>query len=275
MLKLGAPRFQRFVAIGDSQTEGVGDLANPDGSERGWADRFAQELASSSPLRYANLAVRGRRIAEIHNEQLAPALALEPDLASVIAGVNDLIRPRFDQESALYYMREMQLALRAAGATVLTTTFPDLSSFLPAARFLQSRLSGFNQALRSLAAETGVNLVDLDRLPEASDPDLWCDDRLHLNSLGHRRLAEAMAASIGLKQYEPAPGAFNKRRQSLGAELRWIYAFVLPWIGRRLTGRSSGDGRQAKRPRLVPIDAATPIRSVGTIPLTGPERQGR
>jgi hypothetical protein len=31
---------------------------------------------------------------------------------------------------------------------------------------------------------------------------------------------------------------------------------VLPWIGRRLTGRSSGDGREPKRPTLLPVELA-------------------
>src|SRR3954466_9574620 len=89
--------FHRYVALGDSGTEGVGDEPHPDGSERGWADRLAAILAEKNPqLLYAHLAVRGRLTAQIHEEQLGPALALEPDLATVMAGLNDIIRPRHD-----------------------------------------------------------------------------------------------------------------------------------------------------------------------------------
>jgi len=66
----------------------------PDGSGfRGWADRLAETLAAIEPdLRYANLAVRGKLAAQVAEEQLEPALALEPDLASVLSGLNDMLR---------------------------------------------------------------------------------------------------------------------------------------------------------------------------------------
>ena len=85
--------YLRYVAMGDSQTEGVGDGDDVTGL-RGWADRLAERLAIGNPgLQYANLAVRGRLAAQVHTEQLGPALALRPDLATVFAGVNDLLRP--------------------------------------------------------------------------------------------------------------------------------------------------------------------------------------
>src|SRR5215211_343528 len=84
--------YRRYVAIGDSSTEGLED---PDGQGgyRGWADRLAQQLADSQdePLEYANLAVRGLRMHEIRESQLEAALALEPDLLTVFGGVNDVI----------------------------------------------------------------------------------------------------------------------------------------------------------------------------------------
>lgn len=82
-----------YVALGDSQTEGVGDGDDVTGL-RGWADRLAEHMARHNPgLVYANLAVRGRLAGQAHAEQLAPALALRPDVATVVAGVNDLLRP--------------------------------------------------------------------------------------------------------------------------------------------------------------------------------------
>jgi lysophospholipase L1-like esterase len=249
--------FRRFVALGDSQTEGVGDVVNADGSERGWADRFAESLATAEPdVLYANLAVRGMRIAEVRGRQLRPALALEPDLASVVAGINDVIRPRFDLDAALADMDAMQRELRAAGATVLTVTFPVASS-TPFARLTASRLRRFNAGLRAVAEERGALLLDLERVPQAGDPGLWTEDRLHLNPDGHRRLAEAMATLVDPDGAEPwagqAPGTTTRQ---LRDELRWARTYLVPWVGRRLTGRSSGDGRSAKRPRLQPLETS-------------------
>ena len=86
--------WSRFVAIGDSFTEGVGDPeADSPGGLRGWADRFAEVLAEhNSDLAYANLAVRGKLIRQITDEQLEAAIDLRPDLVSVCAGGNDVIR---------------------------------------------------------------------------------------------------------------------------------------------------------------------------------------
>ena len=116
--------YLRYVALGDSQTEGLGDGDDVTGL-RGWADRLAEQLAAGgSGLQYANLAVRGHLAAQIHAEQLGPALALRPDLATVVAGVNDLLRPRFDADEVAGHLEAMFAALTAQGACVATLTFP-------------------------------------------------------------------------------------------------------------------------------------------------------
>jgi lysophospholipase L1-like esterase len=253
--------FSRYVAVGDSQTEGVGDVPYPDGTDRGWADRFASELVRSSPgLQYANLAIRGRRIRQIRDEQLGPALALEPDLVSVMAGLNDVIRPRFDLDRTLAHMEEMQRAFADQGATILTITFPEPSGLGPVGRLVHDRVIAFNRGLREVAAGSGARLLDLEPIGVTTDPRLWSHDRLHLNAEGHRRLAEGMLsllggpevsmATIGSAEWALAlpqvPRAARRARAAREAE--WTLRYFLPWIGRRLTGRSSGDGRAAKRP---------------------------
>jgi lysophospholipase L1-like esterase len=255
---IAPPVFHRYVALGDSGTEGVGDDPHPDGSERGWADRLAEVLADASPqLLYANLAVRGRRVAEVHEEQLGPALALEPDLVTVVAGINDIIRPRLDLDAALLHMDEMLRDLRAISSTVVTATFPDLSPINPVARLARRRLDYFNSGLRAIAAGRGALLVEAEDFPILADRKMWCDDRLHLSPEGHRGLAAATARTLGLAHdlAPPAvlPALTRLYRRRLRDELLWTQTFLLPWIRRRLTGRSSGDGRYAKRPQLQPL----------------------
>lgn len=244
--------FHRYVALGDSGTEGVGDEPYPDGTERGWADRLAGFLAEANPeLLYANLAVRGRRVAEVHDQQLGPAVALEPDLATVVAGINDVIRPRADLDAALGHMDEMVRDLRATGATVVTATYPDLSPINPIARLARKRLHHFNEGLRSIATERGALLVEAEDFPVLADRRMWCDDRLHLSPEGHRSLASATARRLGLADAgTDPPTAVGAHRRRVAEELRWARTFLVPWVRRRLTGRSSGDGRYAKRPDL-------------------------
>ena len=81
-----------FVALGDSFTEGLDDPRADQAGYLGWADRFAQMLAGQQPgLRYANLAVRGKRLGQVADEQVPQAIAMAPDLVSLAAGGNDLL----------------------------------------------------------------------------------------------------------------------------------------------------------------------------------------
>ena len=256
--------LQRFVAIGDSTTEGVGDPVDPrhPGTSplRGWADRLAERLAVQHPgLTYANLAVRGRKARQIREEQLEPALALRPDLLALTGGVNDLVRPKADLDLVLAELDRIQRAAGASGATVLAFTLPDLSTFVPTARPVRGRLQAYNAGLRTLAHVHGSVLVDVARHPASADPRLWAADRLHPNAEGHRRLADAAANALGVPGADDAwaiplpPEPPRSRPHMVAQETVWTARFLMPWVGRRLRGRSSGDGRSAKRPALAPV----------------------
>lgn len=259
---LSTRRFERYVAIGDSTTEGLDD---PDGrgGYRGWANRFAEAVAvEQGSLLYANLAVRGRVARLIREEQLERAAGLRPDLATVVAGMNDLVRPRFDASAVGEEVEAMQRRLVGIGATVLTFTLPDLGAVMPMARPLAGRTAALNEALRAASRRSGAILVDLAAHPFASDPRLWSHDRFHANALGHARIAQALAQAVALpgadgSWAEPLPPAPSPAPgQRLAAEIRWWRTFLLPWISRHARGRSSGDGRSAKRPDLLPVNAS-------------------
>ncbi|MFF8844266.1 SGNH/GDSL hydrolase family protein [Streptomyces sp. NPDC015127] len=255
------PRVLRYVALGDSQTEGLGD-SDDTGGLRGWADRLAEHLAQHNPaLTYANLAVRGRLARQVRAEQLAPALALRADLATVVAGVNDLLRPRFDADEVAGHLESMFAALTAQGARVATFTFPDVARITPLARPLSSRVTALNDRIRHAARRHGVTVAETGHHPVVTDPRLWSPDRLHASPLGHERIAAAMAHALVLPGSDgtwthplpppetPWPTGWN----ATTAELRWAAVFLGPWLTRRLRGRSSGDARSAKRPHLLPV----------------------
>ncbi|MCJ1676518.1 SGNH/GDSL hydrolase family protein [Streptomyces sp. APSN-46.1] len=253
----------RYVALGDSQTEGVGDGDDTAGL-RGYADRLAESLARHSPgVRYANLAVRGRLAGQVRTEQLAPALALRPDLATVVAGVNDLLRPRFDADGVAGHLEAMFAALTAQGARVATVTFPDVARITPIARPLSSRVTALNHRILRAADRHGVAVAETSGHPVVTDPRLWAADRLHAGPLGHERIAAALAHTLGLPGSDdswtrPLPGppaAVLAGWRGVAGEVRWVASFAGPWVGRRLRGRSSGDGRAAKRPQLLPVEA--------------------
>jgi lysophospholipase L1-like esterase len=252
--------FSRYVAIGDSSTEGLED-PGAQGRHRGWADRLALHVAQaqSAPLLYANLAVRGRKTRELLEQQLEPALAMRPDLATLFSGTNDIIRSNFNLEQVIADIGTMQRELRSIGATVLTITMPDLSEVAPFAKRARPRLLAFNEGVRAVSAETGTLLLDVAQFPVACDPRLWHEDRLHANAEGHRRIAAGLAALLGLPGFDgdwmaPLPPRAPASAFQRGAnELKWFGAYLAPWLLRRLTGRSSGDGIEPKRPTLQPI----------------------
>jgi lysophospholipase L1-like esterase len=260
---MSSGEYLRYVALGDSQTEGLGDGDDRTGL-RGWADRLAEQLAAASPgLEYANLAVRGHLAAQVHAGQLGPALALRPDLATVVAGVNDLLRPRFDADEVAGHLEAMFAALTGQGARVVTLTFPDIARITPLARPFGPRAAALNHRIRAAAGRHGVVVAETAHHPVVTDPRLWTPDRLHASPLGHERIAAAVAHALQL------PGSSDSWTHPLSApavtlsgwgaaatELRWAATYLGPWLGRRLRGRSSGDGRTAKRPRLLPFTVA-------------------
>ena len=251
-------QFDRYVALGDSQTEGLND---PDdrGGFRGWADRFAAILAERDPhVQYANLAVRGRLVGAIRGEQLEPALALRPDVATVMGGLNDLMRPSVDLDAVAADLDAMVAALRQTGATVLTNTFPDPSQIAPLFRRLAPRVAAYNDRIRRVAAERGALLVDFAEKGVGTDLRMWSPDRIHANPLGHTMIAAAFADTVGLPGFsgwaDPLPSVARAGAlRRAGVELRWLGGDVAPWMLRRLRGRSSGDGITAKRPQLLPV----------------------
>jgi lysophospholipase L1-like esterase len=241
--------YRRFVAIGDSTTEGVGDPL-PDGTLRGWADRFADALAARQDgLAYANLAVGGRRTQQVLAEQLEPALALSPDLVAAVVGMNDLVARRLDCGALRADVGQLFARLRAAGARVLTATLPDLSRLLPLPSHARGRLSGrvvaVNRVLSSCAEANGCDLLALHALPLALDRRLWRPDRLHPNAVGHEVLAEAFLQLLDVGDAELVAddreglGVIPWARPGAVAASAWMTQVLVPKLVRSVLGRGS------------------------------------
>ena len=248
----------RLVALGDSTVEGLED-ARPDGSYRGWADHLAGHLAREhSGLTYANLAVRGRLAGGVRHEQLPHALAMQPDVAVVVAGVNDLLRPALDPEALRSDLHHMHESLAAIGARVVTFTMPDLARVAPLAVVLRGRLRLLNAIAHESADSYGTTVVDLAGHDVASHPALWHTDRLHGNAEGHRRIGLALAEALGCDVEDwRAPLPEHPSRplpRVLYDEAAWVAGHLLPWAWRHLRGHSAGEERTCKRPELLPVD---------------------
>ncbi len=249
--------YSSYVALGDSFTEGLNDI-DPAGGHRGWADRLAEHLAASGDgLHYANLAVRGRLLGQVVAGQVPRAVELKPDLVTFSAGGNDLLRPRSDVDALAGVLDDAVRRLRGTGAdVVLFTTFDTRD--VPVLRRVRGKLATYNLHIRSIADRHDCRLVDLWSMRVLLDPGAWALDRLHMSSEGHRRVALAVCEVLGVPAAgdwrEPWPAAPAIRwLDSRRSDVEWARTYFLPWIQRRLRGRSSGDGVTAKRPDLHPL----------------------
>lgn len=249
--------FRSFVAIGDSFTEGVGD-EQPDGTVRGWADFVAMGLAAATdePVGYANLAIRGRKLRPLVQEQLQPAIDLGAELISINGGGNDIMRPRVSIEAIAAELIDAVRIARQSGAHVLLVSGANPSAHVPGGRLVQRRGDELDNAVRHRLPMDGVTFVDNWRDVDLGDIRYWAPDKLHMNALGHARVASNILTAFDVAVPASWPVHDVASNASPGASrntVAYYRQFVLPWIGRRLTGRSSGDGRTAKIATLTPV----------------------
>ena len=253
--------WQRYVALGDSITEGLCDPVIGAGEPwLGWADRLAAILAGNARLRgaaleFANLAVRGRRVRDVVTDQVPRAIELRADLVSVLVGGNDLMAPKADPDAIASELETGIARLREAGADVLLATSfdPRFAFFL---KPLRGRAAVFNANLWSIARRYGTIPLDLWGVRELQHRSMWAQDRVHLSPAGHRLVATRAAHALGVPYVEIARQTIPVSPSELAPPLTmpgWVRRHALPWVGRRLRRRSSGDGMPPKLPRPHPV----------------------
>ncbi|MDO5051477.1 MAG: SGNH/GDSL hydrolase family protein [Pseudoclavibacter sp.] len=257
------------MAIGDSFTEGVGDPEpSAPGGLRGWADRVAEALAEGrSDFAYANLAVRGKLLDQIAAEQADRALELRPDLVTVSAGGNDLIRPGADPDAVAARFERLIERLRRDDATVVVFTGVD-TRFQKVFSTMRGRIAIYNENVRGVAAVHDCIVADQWALRAIQDPKMWAEDRLHLNALGHHEVArmvlDALNVPNGLRPMRPEPARPDRWREARAQDVVWAREHLVPWVLRRIRHVSSGDRVTAKRPvpePFFPVREAEPGRS--------------
>ena len=261
----------RFVAVGDSFTEGVGDAAPgfPHGC-RGWADRVARELARFNPrTEYANLAVRGRRLDRIVEEQVDQALTLNATLVSFYAGGNDLLMARLDLATLLDRLERAVLTLRESGAQVLLFTGYNVP-LSPLLEPLKLRNAAYNTRIRRIARELECPLVDYWCFERFQARALWAPDRLHMSTEGHSYMAAKVLEVLGVPRLTAAgdaPSSSAEVRPTLARRVRddaaWLRRDFAPWLGRKVRGVSSGDALGPRWPVPGPVDPVTGLVGFG------------
>lgn len=231
------------------------------GNYRGWADRVADVMAKAHPdFTYANLAIRGKLVQQVIDEQITPALdqVTGPEtLISFHAGANDVIRPGYKADVVLQQYADAVRRLAASGATILVFTVLERTGNTGrSAKMWEERFGAFNKNVRAVAEEVGAIVADANEEPAFSDRRFLAFDRLHLNAMGHDRVAQAVLEILELPfdagWREPLPPAKPEPKimRALVTTI-WFITFALPWMWRRARGKSSGDGRSCKYPIAI------------------------
>jgi lysophospholipase L1-like esterase len=175
--------------------------------------------------------------------------------------MNDVTRPGAYFDGALAELEDLYAQLALTGATVVTTTFPDLAQIIPIGRVLAARVLRINAEIRRAADWYDFRLVDLYAAPSMTHPDTWSADRVHGSPKGHALFAAAAAEALNLpgSNHDWAEVGGGPVRQTLRmqaySQVLWTQNMLMPWLWRHFRGRSAGDGRGPRRPQLVAVAA--------------------
>ncbi|UIJ63925.1 SGNH/GDSL hydrolase family protein [Amycolatopsis acidiphila] len=232
-------RARRLAVLGDSTAVGLGDPV----PGRGWrgVGPFVARALDVAPDGYLNTAFTGARMRCVRAEQLPAAAAHRPDVALVIAGMNDTLRSDFDAAAMAADLDHVVTTLRARGAVVVPVRFHDHGRVFrlpgPLSRALRARIEELNAAIDSVVARHRAPCLDLAALPGAYDLSSWSVDRLHPSELGHRMLARGLTgllAEAGVAIVEPVSlvcsGGIRPRTVD---HVGWLVVKGIPWLWRR------------------------------------------
>lgn len=233
-------RAARLVVLGDSTAVGLGDPLPHRGGWRGVGPLVAAALGVGEEG-YLNLSFTGARMKCVRADQLPAALAHRPDVAVLVVGMNDTLRPDFDPDRIAEDLTEIVRAFAAVGTTVLPVRFHDHSKVfrLPQSlkRALSARVVELNEVIDRGVEVEGIACLDLDALPGAYDLTAWSVDRLHPSELGHRMLARGfttLLAEAGFAVPEPVSLTCSGGVEpSTAGHLGWLVAKGVPWLWRR------------------------------------------
>ncbi len=262
---IGKP-YRSYVAIGDSLSEGLGDFHfHARREHNGWTDRLANILAREADdighqFHYANLALRGSRLAGIMEGQLRAALRLQPDLVSVMAGSNDLMS-KVPLSESRDLLRTGILELKAAGCDVLvanTINPTHLKVFKP----LLPHAKAFSAMIADVAAELEVPVLDVHGIDTFRNLAYWAEDMVHFSGHGHAKVANQAAEILNLRyRYLEEPLVLSDSSRGIVETLKWVVRDVLPFFQRKLKGVTSGDGLEPKHSQLFPLRTVQDIKS--------------
>jgi len=241
--------YIRFAVLGDSASCGVGDPTP--GGWRGWTRLLADAIAVDHHVSLCNLAVPGAVAADVRRDQLADALDHRPVVASLVVGLNDVMRSTWDPDQVRADLLHCAGELARQGAVLVTVRFHDHTRVLGIprllARPLRRRIEVLNEIYDDVHEQYGALRLDLAAEPAIYSRRLWSFDRLHPSELGHRWLARQVGEVLNAEGLAfPLPSLTctstpSRRRE----QAKVLVVEIAPWLGRRVRDLAPWAAREA------------------------------
>ena len=202
----GSGAVLRYVALGDSYTIGT-SVAVP----QRWPDQLVVRVPELELV--ANLGVNGFTSADVIAVELPELAALEPDIVSVLIGVNDVVQgvPEATYRRNVTLILDEVVALVGADRVVVVTT-PDYTVTPAGADYgdptaMAAGIRANNAVITELAGTRGIVVVDIHdiSLEAAFDRSLVASDGLHPSGAQYARWVERIAPVVrAIAAAEPA-----------------------------------------------------------------------
>lgn len=222
----------RVIAMGDSSVFGVGDYGDRlPAVGAGWSGRLAHDIGAE---KFINIARNGARARDLTHHQLRAALAMEPDLALICIGTNDVLRGDFSPQEIKESLQVVISSLNEQGCVVIFLLLPDPIRNSPGPlalrKILHRRVTIVNKVLRSFCREGLALSVETWHMPFKRE--LWHVDRMHPSPSGHQAIADHVRESIELPLRAgsslPLRAADSKK-----FEMYWLMTNGLKWFAKR------------------------------------------
>jgi len=224
-----------LVILGDSAAAGVGDQVE-EGIFKGWGHYLFTAMPTMKE--YHNLSRPGARVSEMATIQLDLALSIKPKVAIFIIGGNDVLRNNFNPKEMYMHLADVTMRLQAIGCDVYGMNLHDPSRIIPLPKVLkkvlQRRVFAVNKVYTTLVERYNLKLLDISKIEEVYDKQMWHVDRMHPNKIGHQKLASYFANLLRANKYQIHP-IYVESPTSASKVDNWMWMIKkgTPWFAKR------------------------------------------
>jgi lysophospholipase L1-like esterase len=150
-----------YAALGDSLTSGVG----ADKYEDSYPYLLAQKLIKGDAITLKNFSFPGARTGGLINNLLPPAIAANPDIITLLIGVNDVHGNISDAKFKKNYQYILERLAKETNAKIYAIAIPSIGSNalipFPYKYYFNWKTVKFNNIIKGLANGYNIKYIDL------------------------------------------------------------------------------------------------------------------